>query len=155
MKREGIALLVVASLITSLFLKSRYEVDYYLAERAAGASFDIPEMLSSTSLIFEPLGQQGYLGMKDECLVYVGLSHRDGDADAAFERRHQETSQIVYMYKDRLYASPPYLVAQLDRYLQMLLVSVGRAPKINLMLHLALEGSCTQDDFGRLLLPVP
>jgi hypothetical protein len=152
-KSYAILAIIAPMLIASVGLKTVFEVDYYVAERGAITNIDIEHVFAGTAFQFQPSGELGeYIGIQGACIMIAGPSNRDGDSDAIFVRRYQPAgARIHYLYDGAITATPPYLRAQVDNYVQRLKVAIGRRPIPNLMFHLALNGDCRPADFSPLV----
>lgn len=133
--------IVVAGLAISLAIKHEYEVDYLpTAARAVGFD-DLRAIVTPGGFQITPGQGPNYLIMKDGCLGWIGYAGRDGDYEEAFQLEHAR-SDTLYYYRGRISLAPPYLQAQIDRYLEMLRVVVGATPRLFPLLHIALAPAC-------------
>lgn len=146
--------LTLPALLVTIGLKTAFEVDYYPLEREVRAAFQPDQAFGSTRFQFSPYSEPGeFIGVNDACVVIVGLSGRDGDADSIFLRRYEPTgARILYLYRDIITPSAPYLRAQIDNYVQRLRVAIGQRPVPRLMLHLAASDACRSEHFAPLVL---
>lgn len=144
-----LAALIFPALVATIGIKTIFEVDYFVVERAEIRTVDINKVFAGTSFNFVPSAAHGdFIGTNEACVVIAGPSNRDGDSDAIFLKQYEPSgAQILYLYKDEITSNPPYLRAQLDNYIQRLRVAIGQKPVPKLMFHLAVSSACKPSHF--------
>ncbi|WP_337271200.1 hypothetical protein [Oryzifoliimicrobium ureilyticus] len=142
--------LLTCALALSLLIKIEYEVDYFKGEHEQIQKFTPEKYFEDTQFKFVPMPGTGeFIGINGNCTITIGVSGRDGDADAIFRSRYPTPEyKIRYLYKGVLSTNPGYLRAQFEHYVQMLKVAVGRQPQTDLILHIAMTDACQSADFA-------